>query len=839
MATTVRIEGDQITLNDAASEETLRELVDLLSRQQGSSGSTASAAGRQAKQTADNMKKAADNIKNASVKLEDVVETFDDIERNADKTFTEIGDKIGKELGQIAKNTGSVINDLVRGPASFETIGRALQSGSQQAGELMEEFAQGSAGAIPGIGALGTAAKTGAAVFGAGAMAAAAYAQNMSDGFVALSQSGANFNSDIVKTSSAINGLGLTMNSFTQIVQQNAGGLARYGGNVRDGAKAFTELAGVMRQNFGGELYALGMRFEEQNETLAKFINTQSRNIAFTNMSYLEQSQLYREYVSDLNRLVSLTGKNRQQLADELAQNQLRADANLRLSGATLEARKAIQLAFDTTGQDSAISQILMAGIAGKDLALEVAAGNTTIRDFLAGAPDVAERLRQLGDDVATGKISQEQFINEFGKLSGDLQIIGKEFAPLYGVNGVATTLADAASGAQELNTQFSKIDGTKTQEAFETSASGMGGQILAFEAALLETGNTVKEELQNALGNLAEDLGLENVDVGAQIQRVMNALDAIAMELRLFAAGPLDYIMGGPSDSSRKAMMLNDAGGLDALLGNIASTNAGQANAAKIIAGASPDELAKIIADPSSIASQVSSSTAGDITVDSGNVQEIANFLSAAKMGQSDTSYVGFRNALKTFNKPIIGPDGGEIPVQGFADYLDILYQLGQEPGGDYYNHLFHKEHSSLQTLLNDYKQAGGNLGHVIGNVGLNDLRQSYMMANAERYQFRQYGGPVGMGNPYVVGERGAELFTPLTAGTITPSNELATAQGNMSILAKLDQLNSTMAQVAGNTGNGAQVDALNNQISTLRQLLGEAKRTYRVSRDLRNNTV
>jgi hypothetical protein len=81
--------------------------------------------------------------------------------------------------------------------------------------------------------------------------------------------------------------------------------------------------------------------------------------------------------------------------------------------------------------------------------------------------------------------------------------------------------------------------------------------------------------------------------------------------------------------------------------------------------------------------------------------------------------------------------------------------------------------------------------------------------------------------------------LFTPLTAGTITPSNELATGQGNMSILAKLDQLNATMAQVAGNTGNTAQTDALHNQISTLRQLLSEAKRTYRVSRDLRNNTV
>lgn len=827
MATTVRIEGDQITLNDAASEETLRELVDLLSRQQGSSGSSNTAAGRQAKQTADNMKKAADNIKNASVKLEDVVETFDDIERNADKTFTEIGDKIGKELGQIAKNTGSVINDLVRGPASFETIGRALQSGSQQAGELMEEFAQGSAGAIPGIGALGTAAKTGAAVFGAGAMAAAAYAQNMADGFVALSQSGGNFNSDIVKTSAAINGLGLTMNSFTQIVQQNAGGLARYGGNVRDGTRAFTELAEVMRQNFGGELYSIGLRYEEQNETLAKFIAAQSRNTAFTNMSYLEQSQLYREYVSDLNRLVGLTGKNRQQLADELAQNQLRADANLRLSGATLEAQKAINMVFSTTGQDSAISQILMAGIAGKDLALEVAAGNTTIRDFLAGAPDVAERIRQLGDDVATGKISQETFLSEMAKVTTDIQAIGKEFQPLYGVNGVATVMTEAASGAQEFANQVSKIEPGTIGEKLETQADGVGGAITLFEASLTDVAGTIKQEVQNALSGFAAEMGLEGMDVGAKIQRVMNALDAIAMELRLFAADPLDYIMGGPSDSLKKATMLEDAGGLDAVLNSVASTNQGQAQAAKIIANASPDELQKIIADPGSLSSQVSTNTAGDITVDSDSVQAIADFMAAAKATNTGLSYTAFAGQLKGFRKEI----PGEGTLAGFDQYLDYLYETR--------NPLFEKEHKALQALLNDFAAAGGNTSFVIGNSGINSPSLSYTTTAPFTIPERQYGGPVGMGNPYIVGERGAELFTPLTAGTITPSNELATAQGNMSILAKLDQLNSTMAQVAGNTGNGAQVDALNNQISTLRQLLGEAKRTYRVSRDLRNNTV
>ena len=97
MATTIQIDGDQITLNDAASEETLKELVDLLKRQSNTAGGGASgsAAARQAKQTADNMTKGAKALKDASVKLGDVVETFDDIETKTGKTFTDIGAKIG------------------------------------------------------------------------------------------------------------------------------------------------------------------------------------------------------------------------------------------------------------------------------------------------------------------------------------------------------------------------------------------------------------------------------------------------------------------------------------------------------------------------------------------------------------------------------------------------------------------------------------------------------------------------------------------------------------------------------------------------------------------------
>ena len=372
MATTIQIDGDQIQINDAASEETLKELVDLLKRQSGtSSGSTAT--NNQQKKAADDMSKAAKGLKNASVDLGKVVETFDDIETKTNATFASVGAKISKELKTISKNTGNVISDLIRGPASFETLGRAVQAGSQQAGELMEEFAQGAAGAVPGIGAVGTAGKAVAGALGAAAMGIAAYAQNMTDGFVALSQSGANY----------------------------------YGGSVTNGTRAFVELAEVMRGSNGGELYALGLRYEEQAEQLAKYTSVQSRNTIFSTLSYQEQSAAFKEYITDLNELASITGKSRQQLAEEMAQNNLRADANIRLQGATEEAQKMMSMAFKMGGEGSPLSNIMMAGAAGRSLAQEIAAGTPGIREFVAANPEAAEKLRTMADQMARGEIDQ------------------------------------------------------------------------------------------------------------------------------------------------------------------------------------------------------------------------------------------------------------------------------------------------------------------------------------------------------------------------------------------------------------------------------------------------
>lgn len=869
MATTIKIEGDQITLNDAASEETLRELVDLLQRQNGGNrGGSASAQGQQ-KQTADNMKKAADNLKNASVKLGDVVETFDDIEKSAGKSFTEIGSRISKELGQIAKNTGNVISDLVRGPASFETLGRAMQQGSAQAGELMEEFAQGVGGAIPGIGAIGTVAKGAAGFIGAAGMAAAAYAQNLTDGFVALSQSGANYQGDIMKTQATINGLGLTMNAYTQIVQQNAKSFVSFGGTVARGAKRFTELADVVQGKFGGELYAMGLRYEEQNESLAKYIGMQSRNTAFQNLTYIQQSELYRTYIGDLNRMVALTGKSRQQLQEEMATNQLRADAMVRLKGATEGAQKAMHTVFDIAGQDSAMSQILMAGIAGKDLAFEIHAGNTKIRDMMIMAPEMTERLRKLGELVANGDISHSEFLQELASMTPEIQRVAEDNERLYGagISAVDTAVEMAASTAPVVTAMenLAKDDGTGAVNTLASNidtagtkmADGAGGVALEFEAKMNLVVANLKEEIQKSIANWYTDQGMDKINIGEKIQNFSTAIDDvkkslgdIATEFRIFASDPMDYVFGGMSRQGLIDNVYASHGGSEGLLQKLQTSNPNltQSDVETALGTMSNEDLRTLVKSSDSAVLSEKFKTANQNTAAAAEEKlEEGMDASGYVMGDSFSEIIDSLKQGKGGVLSINLPTG----VSSFSGAGSVMEQLARimavdpDKATDYIN--------QIRTALNpsgvpwdewwttdDTGKSWNPLNFESPNHQFYRLWQESagqgMFANIPKLQ---YGGMTGLGMPHIVGERGAELFTPLTAGTITPSNELATAQGNMSILAKLDQLNSTMSLVAGNTGNQAQTEALNNQISTLRELVSQAKRTYRVSRDLRNNSI
>ena len=66
--------------------------------------------------------------------------------------------------------------------------------------------------------------------------------------------------------------------------------------------------------------------------------------------------------------------------------------------------------------------------------------------------------------------------------------------------------------------------------------------------------------------------------------------------------------------------------------------------------------------------------------------------------------------------------------------------------------------------------------------------------------YLKRERGGPVASGNPYMVGEKGPELFVPRSSGTIVPNNQLS-GGGSTSVVVNVD--------ASGTSAEGDEPDA------------------------------
>ena len=83
----------------------------------------------------------------------------------------------------------------------------------------------------------------------------------------------------------------------------------------------------------------------------------------------------------------------------------------------------------------------------------------------------------------------------------------------------------------------------------------------------------------------------------------------------------------------------------------------------------------------------------------------------------------------------------------------------------------------------------SGQKLGEVVRSLGRDLLRLVFQktitnplaegISAALRIPFKAMGGPVSSGSPYVVGEKGPELFVPHASGTIVPNNKMGSSGG------------------------------------------------------------
>ena len=176
---------------------------------------------------------------------------------------------------------------------------------------------------------------------------------------------------------------------------------------------------------------------------------------------------------------------------------------------------------------------------------------------------------------------------------------------------------------------------------------------------------------------------------------------------------------------------------------------------------------------------------------------KQIKNFFKSA-FGKKLTGDV-VEGAAKTTTKKsglkALGPLGVGIelalsPVFGFFDYKNRKEELGQTEGQAKTGATATQLGGLAGTLIGltlipePLTSATGLIGltllSMFGGMGAGKIADTVTGANKNKNEGTQYGpvegradgGPVTEGKPYIVGEKGQELFTPDVSGMITPLN-------------------------------------------------------------------
>jgi hypothetical protein len=119
-------------------------------------------------------------------------------------------------------------------------------------------------------------------------------------------------------------------------------------------------------------------------------------------------------------------------------------------------------------------------------------------------------------------------------------------------------------------------------------------------------------------------------------------------------------------------------------------------------------------------------------------------------------------------------------LVLQKIAPLLDEQGRLSMEAG------------NLIAQGFEDAILSGQKLGEVVRSLGRDLVRLVFSQlvtqplaagiggAIKSAFGFRAMGGPVSSGSPYVVGEKGPELFVPHASGTIVPNNKMGGGSGS-----------------------------------------------------------
>lgn len=444
-----------------------------------------------------------------------------------------------------------------------------------------------------------------------------------------LTRSGSNFSNDIIGMGVAAAESRLSLGDFSNIVVENGKFLAGLGGSVTRGTEAFAKLSkGFFEENMTEELRQMGFTSKELNDVLAIQLGTQRATFQNDETGRIRAYESAEALAKEMDMISKLTGKNREELAEEAKKRRSdgQVEAKLRLIGiekgpeAEAKARAAFQKQFaeaeargmgqmakelfatGTLTSEEAATQFALMGEAASKTRDQMAAlgdGNIELAEQYSKEAQAATaknqrdptllRLAALGDAAGPAGAAMQKNVEVNMALNDAIMSVSKTMQPgltndlkSFGtaVDLVRQNIEDSAKGLKTV------VDPQTGQQVLK-DVSGATRGLVALETGMqnIQAGVASSIEVQNAagesIGNAARQLGESAKTFVDSVSPAGDNLAKYIESLVTRGQNPIPVDTSGMSDAERQSAERNARGGIPGTLG------AGASDLATVVANA------------------------------------------------------------------------------------------------------------------------------------------------------------------------------------------------------------------------------------------------------------
>lgn len=441
----------EVVAQNAASEQTLKELLNVMSgRSKGAAGPGGAVGG---------------GVGGASLKTKKAQEGLDDVGESAYSASGALSKIANAGMGLVSGTFNMLMSTVTGTIGGLANLGAEALQGSVRISDYGRH--------IPVLGQVLTALDA------------------QLDTFRELSSAGASFGNDMFDLSVVAGKSAIPIQDFTQLIGDNSAALRRFGGTVSEGVQTFGRLAKEMRQSgIGQQLMGMGFTTKELNENL---INYNEMMLYMGKKEFMTDQQLIagaQAYSFELDRIAKMTGRSRKEIEQEM--NSRKDNVFLQAAMSTLDPEQIKRfngamrlLPPGMEGFEDALVD-MVDGDPFTPLARGFSAMSETFRNKAENIKDMSpEEITQFYKDVE-GDIRKymeehgkqgEQYVRALADGNPEIFAMFENMAKLKGITG---TSAEVAKKEQDARDELT----TKMGTAEEGIASALG----AIKAEFLES---------------------------------------------------------------------------------------------------------------------------------------------------------------------------------------------------------------------------------------------------------------------------------------------------------------------------------------------------------------